>query len=154
MYTESMLNECHTQCYMQGTKERKRKGRLRILCIDNINEDMSSHGLTLKEALDLTNYQEQWRSFNCTYHCQITGGWNWSWWWWWRKSPSYGAPVNAWIRAGHWGVLKENAASFGIWPVLLYFNKKKHYCGWNAMYIAWQTMFSASHTTGFWTTWN
>jgi len=60
----------------------KNKGRPRLRWIDNINEDITTIGLTLREAMDLTKDRGQWKSLICAHRCQMAGVINWWWWWW------------------------------------------------------------------------
>ena len=52
---------------------KRNKGRPRLRWIDNINEDITSLGLTLRGALDLTSDRGQWRSFIRTHRRQRAG---------------------------------------------------------------------------------
>jgi len=52
---------------------KRNKGRPRLRWVDNIKEGMTSFGLTLRRAMDLTNYRGQWRSFLRTHRRQLDG---------------------------------------------------------------------------------
>ena len=52
---------------------KRHRGRPRQRWIDNINEDITSLGLTLRGAMDLTRDRGQWRSFIRTHRRQVAG---------------------------------------------------------------------------------
>lgn len=63
--------DSHMMHNVIDSKESDNKRRPRWCRIDIINEDITRRGLALKEVMDLTNDQGEWRSFICI-HCSQT----------------------------------------------------------------------------------
>ena len=63
-FKEALNSDVVYMHYMQASKEKKQRQTKK-------NEAITSLGLTLKGAMDLTNGQAQWQSFIHTHHCQM-----------------------------------------------------------------------------------